>query len=117
MICFTDVVLGEPPSSEKVLKLVGNYIYSKTITFGVFLGIDTNVLDAVRKDNPVDLKECFVKLCSSWLNKKEGTGDKPRTWRTVIEAVRDCEYPEEADRAVEQLILECKSRTSEYYWN
>ena len=107
------MVLGETPSSEKILKLVGNYIYSKTLTFGVFLGIDTNVLDAVRKDNPVDLKECFVKLCSNWLNKEEGTGDKPRTWRTVIEAVRECEYPEEAARAVEQLILGYRSGTSE----
>ena len=108
------MVLEETPSKELVLKLVGKRIYSKSYKFGVLLGINTNALNALRKDNPHDLEEYFIKLCSNWLNREEGTGDKPRTWRTVIEAVRECEYPEVADRAVEQLILECKSRTGEY---
>ena len=32
---------------------------------------------------------CMLDLVSKWVTHQEGTGDLPRTWRSVVEAVRD----------------------------
>ena len=33
--------------------------------------------------------ECMLDLVSRWVNCHKGTGDLPRKWQTVVEAVRD----------------------------
>lgn len=31
---------------------------------------------------------CRIQLMGDWLNRKEGTGNEPRTWKTVLKAFR-----------------------------
>ena len=97
------------------MKLVGNHLYSKSYSFGVYLGFNTNVLNALRKANSQDLKEFFIDICSQWLNDEEGTGQKLRTWRTVIEAVRHCDNPALAEEVTQVLTLENEECTSEIF--
>ena len=89
------------PYESDLLKLVGDHTDSKWKDFGIRLGISSNLCEGIRKQKLGDSKECFILLCSKWLSSGAGTGDKPRTWRTVLEAVRECGFFEVADQ-VEQ---------------
>ena len=33
---------------------------------------------------------CRIQMMADWLNRKEGTGNEPRTWKTVLKAFRRC---------------------------
>ena len=35
-------------------------------------------------------KRCLIQVSSQWAAKREGTGNVPRTWKTVLEAFRRC---------------------------
>ena len=96
--------LDKTPSEELLLQLVGKHIYSKWNAFGVYLGIKHNVRQGVHKQKIGDPMECFILLCAKWLSGDEGTGYKPRTWRTVFDAVRECEYPDIAVEAEKNLV-------------
>ena len=65
------------------------------------MGISGNMCEGISQQKPGDPEAWLALLCSKWLSYEAGTGDKPRTWRTVLEAVRECGFPEVADQ-VEQ---------------
>ena len=60
------------------------------------MGISGITCEEISQRKLGDPEECRTLLCSKWLSSEAGTGDKPRTWRTVIEAVRECGFPEVA---------------------
>ena len=89
------------PGEADLIELVGDHIDSKWQNFGIQLGIRKNVCEGIKIQKLCIPKECFILLCSKWMSCGAGTGDKLRTWRTVLEAVRECGFPEVADQ-VEQ---------------
>ena len=96
--------MDKKPSEELLLQLVGKHIYSKWNAFGVYLGIKHNVRQGVHQQKMGNPMECFILLCAKWLSVDEGTGYKPRTWRTVFDAVRECEYPDIAVEAEKNIV-------------
>lgn len=57
--------------------------------FGTFLGVEyltINSIDIERRGRP---HSCMLHLVGSWLSHQTGSGDLPRTWKTVVEAVRE----------------------------
>ena len=55
---------------------------------GLQCGIITDVLCTIGKEFPGNTQSCCTQMFDSWLQKTPGTGDMPRTWTTVLEAVR-----------------------------
>ena len=55
--------------------------------FGTFLYVKTTVMDGISKDNS-DVDTCILRLLDKWLGHENGTGDLPRTWQTVVQAVK-----------------------------
>ena len=56
---------------------------------GTCIGVDDGTLDALKGDDPGD---CFGEMMKYWLRgvyDPEKKTSKPRTWRTLIEALRD----------------------------
>ena len=49
-----------------------------------------NIIDTSTRGKPED---CMLDLLSRWTSKQEGTGTLPRTWQTVVEAVRKTGFP------------------------
>ena len=37
----------------------------------------------------LDVEECMLQLVEDWVCHKDGTGNLPRTWKTVVQAVKD----------------------------
>ena len=44
-------------------------------------------MDIIEKDRH-SVTDCMLELISKWVTHFEGTGDLPRTWQTVVNAVR-----------------------------
>ena len=55
--------------------------------FGTYLYVKPSVMDGISKDNS-DVDACILRLLDKWLGHENGTGDLPRTWQTVAQAVK-----------------------------
>ena len=55
--------------------------------FGAHLCVEGDILDVISYDSP-NLASCMVQLVEKWLGHDNGTGDLPRTWQTVVQAVK-----------------------------
>ena len=45
-------------------------------------------MDGIDK-NISNVTACMLKLVEKWLKHEDGTGALPRTWKTVVQAVKD----------------------------
>lgn len=72
-----------------VIKALKRRVDAEWKYFGTFLHVDPFLLDAIHKNNLANTADCMLDLVSKWVFCKEGTGDLPRTWQTVVEAVKD----------------------------
>ena len=45
-------------------------------------------MDGISKDNS-KVGSCMLQLVEKWLGHDNGTGDLPRTWETVVQAVKN----------------------------
>ena len=45
-------------------------------------------MDIIEKDNRGRSADCMLHLVTRWVREDEGTGQLPRTWETVVMAVK-----------------------------
>ena len=45
-------------------------------------------MDIIEKDNSGRSADCMLDLVTRWVREDEGTGQLPRTWETVVMAVK-----------------------------
>ena len=55
--------------------------------FGTHLHVDPALMDSIGIDNST-VGDCMLQLVTKWLAHDNGTGDLPRTWKTVVQAVK-----------------------------
>lgn len=55
--------------------------------FGSCLRFDSTLINTIEADNRRST-DCMLALVTKWVNEEEGTGELPRTWQTVVEAVK-----------------------------
>ena len=92
-----DSILDSRPTEPDINKLVGSRMSAEWDKLAMYLKFDSNTRQAIDRDNNGKCGRCFSNVGSSWLESKEGTGDLPRTWRSVLQAVRDCGHRGLAD--------------------
>ena len=51
------------------------------------LGVESFVIDTVKRDNPGSSEEVCRDVLNRWLSAEPGTGEAERTWGSVIEAL------------------------------
>ena len=56
--------------------------------FGTFLHIEPTFMDSIATNNST-VGERMLQLVEKWLAHENGTGDLPRTWKTVVQAVKN----------------------------
>ena len=83
----TSALLVQPPSLELVYQLVVPKIASEWHTVGVLCGVTAEVVRVIREDDSSTTRRC-CRMFESWMKKAPGTGNKPRTWSTLLEAVQ-----------------------------
>ena len=70
-----------------MIKALNHQLDAKWRDFGTFLHVDPHVMDSI-SGNKSDAG-CMLQLVEKWLIHENGTGDLPRTWKTVVQAVKD----------------------------
>ena len=83
----TSALLLQSPSLELIYCLVVPKMASEWHTVGVLCGVTAEVLRVIREDASDTTRRC-CRMFESWLEKAPGTGNKPRTWSTLLEAVQ-----------------------------
>ena len=56
--------------------------------FGTYLHTECVILDSIATNNS-NVGERMLQLVEKWLANDNGTGDLPRTWKTVVQAVKN----------------------------
>ena len=83
-------MLDTKPTVSELIVQVGRCVFHKWKEFADHLHVEHSLTDSIHKEELGNCESAFRSLCSKWL--KEGnnplTGDRPRTWRTVLDAVR-----------------------------
>ena len=70
--------------------------------FGVFLHVKPPVTDAISKHNHGVPGDCMLDLVTKWLSLDDGTGGLPRTWQTVVTAVKNLGYRQLAEQVANE---------------
>ena len=80
------------------MRELGDQVDASWKKFGLQLDVDYDVLDDIKTDNSGTPGDCMLDLVARWTSRKPGTGDLPRTWETVVQALRDAGQRQLADR-------------------
>ena len=73
---------------DKLLRLVGVKICGRWREFSEHLHVEWHIVDSVHIQNAGIVETCFIRVADRWLAREEGTGDLPRTWDTVFNALK-----------------------------
>ena len=60
--------------------------------------MDYKLIEAIRTGSGGRLDECMLDLVGRWISKQAGTGDLPRTWQTVVDAVKKVGFVDIAEK-------------------
>ena len=81
--------LMEHLSIADILRALDHKLDCTWQEFGTFLGVEYHTMNSIDIEQRGRPRSCMLYLVGNWLNYETGTGDLPRTWETVVEAVRD----------------------------
>ena len=60
--------------------------------FGTFLHVKYQIMNIIDRNNRGRPEDCMLELLDRWLSKEDGTGTLPRTWPTIVDAVKKSGY-------------------------
>ena len=69
--------------------------------FGPYLHVEPAVMDRIEKDKSI-MGACMLQLVEKWLYRDDETGDLSRTWKTVVQAVKETGKRPLAEQLAEQ---------------
>ena len=75
-----------------MIRALDGQLDAKWRRFGTFLHVEPAMLDRIEK-NKSDVEDCMLLLVEDWVCNKDGTGELPRIWQTVVQAVKDMKVP------------------------
>ena len=70
---------------------------------GTALGVSVNKLGGI-KSSAKEYEQCLLMLFSEWIRKAHGTGNKPRTFGSLLDVLVDRSCQPEADALKKQLL-------------
>ena len=72
---------------DKLFDLFGRKMCAQWKEFAVYLHVDLNTRRLISQKCQNIGEDCFKELTRRWLHSGDGTGDLPRTWKTVLKAL------------------------------
>ena len=73
--------------SADVVQILGYKVEASWRHFGVHLGVDCFVLEAIELHKRGDPRNCLSSVVERWLAFTDGTGKKERSWEMILQAV------------------------------
>ena len=74
---------------DDLIRLIGLKTCVKWSELSLYLGIEKYIRDEVSHNCRRVAMDCFIEVVDRWLSHEDGTGDSPRTWKTVFSALCD----------------------------
>ena len=73
---------------------------------GLLLDCEQSLLDYIQSNHSNNHNRC-IQMFGEWLHHKEQTGGKPRTWKTLLEAVRESSTQGHGqEKEIEKMLIE-----------
>jgi ATP-dependent Lon protease len=88
-----EAVLDSKPSQSDMLEIVP-MMSSEWRKVGLHLKIKVYILDNISKNQRDKVEDCCLQMCREWLEKKKGTGEVERNWRSLLDCVEKVYGPE-----------------------
>ena len=82
-----DYILSSPLTAD-IVEALNHQLDAKWKHFGTFLRVDYPIMESIRVDNNNRPDDCMLDLLGKWTSNQAGTGTLPRTWQTVVVAVK-----------------------------
>ena len=82
------LIADSPISVADLYAALNHQLDAKWKQFGIFLGVEYQLMESISSSYK-DAEECMLHLVGKWTSHQAGTGTLPRTWRTVVTAVKD----------------------------
>ena len=74
--------------SSEILEELNHRLDATWKQFGTFLGVEYLLMEAIQEAKGGNPESCMLDLLGKWTSRLARTGDLPRTWKTVVEAVK-----------------------------
>ena len=72
-----------------VIEALKHEVDAKWREFGTHLRVKPALMDSIHKDkSTTGARDCMLQLVEKWLGHEDGTDNLPRTWQTVVQAVK-----------------------------
>ena len=71
-----------------VIKALNHQLDARWRELGTFLHVWPVIMDSINRETS-NVDQCMLLLVEKWVCLQDGTGDLPRTWETVVQAVKD----------------------------
>ena len=82
-----------------ITEALGNQVDAHWKRFGNSLRFASTLIDTIEANNR-ECADCMLDLVTRWVRKDEGTGDRLRTWETVVKAVKASGHKQLAEELI-----------------
>ena len=80
------------PLIADIIEALNHQLDAKWRYFGTHLRVEYKIMNVIDRINCGRPEDCMLELLDRWTSKEDGTGTLPRTWQTVIDAVKKSGY-------------------------
>ena len=82
------LVLSLSHLTTDIIEALDHQLDAKWRHFGTFLRVKYQTMEAIDAGDGGNPADCMLDLLGKWTSNQAGTGALPRTWQTVVEAVK-----------------------------
>ena len=90
------------PLPADIVEALNHQLDAKWRHFGTFLRVDYQTMNIIETSLRGKPEDCMLDLLGRWTSNQAGTGTLPRTWQTVVEAVKSTGFPVIAENLAHQ---------------
>ena len=77
------------PSFQAIRKFIVREVASDWSLVAIYLGLESSVIRMAKTDHPQQCEHACADIFERWLSCEAGTGERERTWRTVLSVVEE----------------------------
>lgn len=85
----THFSIDSTPSFQAIRKFIVRQVASDWSLVAIYLGLESSVIRMTRTDHPQQCEDACADIFERWLSWETDTGERERTWRTVLSVVEE----------------------------
>ena len=86
--------VSSAPHPRDIMQLLSSQVAAKWKDLALHLGVELYICNNISRNHPQDCEEACWKMLNRWLQGERGTGERCRTWRSLLTAAHQAGYVE-----------------------